>query len=104
MSTISFSAEYLINILSSYELARNKHFELFGLYNSRIIFGNDGTILTRQLTPNNNLWFKEISDGSVEFITIIGCTVNEDDEPVLYDEMLARYINNVISDSILVNT
>lgn len=102
MSTISFSLEYLVNIFSFYNQAKNKHFKQFGLYNSRIIINAGGPSGTIELKPNSDLWFKELDDGSVEFIIIIGSGIDEH-EPIVFDESLARYINSMSSNNILIN-
>ena len=51
-------------------------------------FHNGHTHSVLKLRPNDNVWFKEGGDGSFEFIAIIGIQL---DEPLPFDQMLARY-------------
>ena len=69
MTTIRFSTDYLVNVLTDYKKATDKHFELFGLYGSRIIIqGYSGNHSAIELIPDYNLFFKERGDGRLEYI------------------------------------
>jgi len=93
MTTIRFSTKYLHSIITSFHVAKDRHFTLFRLHGSRIILTDGRGHSSIKLLPNWNLFFKETDEG-IEFIAIIRDAIaRAPEETKIADALIARYSN-----------